>query len=64
MLPFAAVYVAYTFLNLLKGKWSHFRALLSVRAVNRLRRRELGKMKNQVKNIRRITDHALLKQVM
>ena len=64
MLPFAVVYVAYTLLNLLKGKWSHFRALLSVHAVNRLRRRELGEVKDQVKNFRRISDHALLKQVM
>ena len=64
MLPFAAVYVAYAFLNLLKGKWAHFRALLSVRSVNRLRTRDLRQAKVLVKDFRRITDHELLKQVM
>ena len=64
MLPFAAVYMAYAFLNLLKGKWAHFRALLSVRSVNRLRTRDLRQAKALVKDFRRITDHELLKQVM
>ena len=64
MLPFAAVYVAYAFLNLLKGRWSHFRALLSVCSVNRLRTRDLRQAKALVQDFRRITDHELLKQVM
>lgn len=64
MLPFATVYVAYAFLNLLKGKWAHFRALLSVRSVNRLRARDLRQAKALVKDFRRITDHELLKKVM
>ena len=62
MLPFAAVYVAYAFLTLLKG--AHFRALLSVRSGNRLRTRDLRQAKALVKYFRRITDHELLKKVM
>ena len=64
LLPFIFVYLAYTLFSLISGRFAMFRAMLSVRAVNRARRTELLEARCNVAKFRKMSDGELLRQIM
>ena len=64
MLPFTGVFSAFLIVNLLKGKFSHFLAVLKVPKDVIARRHEIARARSVIGNFRSISDRRLLDMVM
>lgn len=63
LLPFLAVYCGYLAVNLLTGRFAHFKAAIAVPFDLRKRSAELRRAEQQVRRFRTISDHRLLQLI-
>ncbi len=64
LVPFTFVYIGFTLFNLLALRFGLFKAMISVPRINRRRSSAATAARARVRSIRRISDHALLKQII